>query len=149
MFWKLGAQVIKLQRWERASQSAEPFGGNRAVTPILSIGPWIPKSHIDISPSRTSAHNSMRHRQFFDDIEVICRPNTGLQLRPSMKHFRHWVQKLLSCKVGSPDRPAGPFGGNRAGLSILSLDPDPSKNVLLKKHKGARWYFFKKIFFGG
>ena len=46
----------------------------------------------------TPPHSSMRHRRFFDIIESMCRPNTGLQLGPSMRQFRCWVQKLFNCK---------------------------------------------------
>ena len=43
----------------------------------------------------------MRHRRFFDIIEPMSRPTTELQMEPPLKHFRDWVQKLLSCKAGT------------------------------------------------
>ena len=65
--------------------------------------------HPNRTPPPTSPHSSMRHRRFFDIIESMCRPTIGLQMKPPLVYFRHWVQKLLNCKSWVSWKVAGPF----------------------------------------
>ena len=62
----------------------------------------------------------------------MCRSKIELQLRPLMKYFRHWVQKLLNCKSWALWRKGDfldPFG-SRVGRPILSMDPgSPNEEV--------------------
>ena len=55
-------------------------------------------SHSNRTSPHISSHSSMRHKQFFDIIEHICRFTFELQMKLSLMHFRDWMQKLLSCK---------------------------------------------------
>ena len=66
----------------------------------------------------------MRHRRFFDIIELLGSPVAWLQIEPSLVYFRRWVQKLFNCKGW---KAIWSFG-SRAALPILSIE-----------------YFFEKI----
>ena len=82
----------------------------------------------------------MRYKQFFDIIEFVCSFNIELQLRFSTKHFKHCVQKLLSCKSWKTELIAEFFATTIASFSLFYLlNFDSLKYVFLKKHQRAFW----------
>ena len=131
LYWSISEAGCKSYSTAKAESHESCWILSATAPPALS---YLLNSEEVQTSSHTSAHSSMRHERLFDIIESMCRSIIGLQLRPKMRQFGRWVQKLFNCKGWDwllDSAAAAPLA-----LSYL-LDPDPPKNNFLKNYPRA------------